>query len=341
MSENNKVRFINVSGFHNSGSSSVVNLLKEYKDFYEGEAEMRLIKDPYGLAHLERELTGEFWGLINASAAITDFLDYAKKCARYGKGVFSPAGLSYAKYINPDFVRITEAFIKKIVEFEYKTDFYHYKFRKSYLKYVTDRIRNGLDKKNKGRLGITNSNIETCYFAHPSREQFDNAVKDYFEELYTPLVEMGKGNNIILDQAISPNNTQVMHRFFRNAKMFIVKRDPRDMYMNDIMRGFAHNGTKEDGQQFAIKQKALRSNVILDDDMMEVQFEELVLDCKTKITAIEDFLGIKKEDHLYPERYFNIEKSRENVFLWKKAAPKYQAALRAIEELVPEMCLSI
>ena len=333
------IRFINISGFHNSGSSSVVNLLKEYRGFYEGEAEMRLIKDPYGLAHLERELTEDYWGLINSSAAVSDFLEYAKKCARYGKALFSPAGLSYSKYVNPNFIQITNSFIDRIVDYKYKTDYYHYKFKKPYLKYVSDRLRNGLDRKFKGRLGITNNNIETCYFAHPTKERFDEAVRWYIDELYSYKVAEKGCNNIILDQAISPNNTKVMHRFFSNAKLIIVKRDPRDMYMNDIQRGFSYVGTREDGIHYAMRQKALRGNIQVDEDIMIVQFEDMVIESQLMTKKVEDFLNIDPKDHIQPGKFFNIERSRQNVGLWKIADTKYCEALQAIKEFVPEMCI--
>ena len=69
--------FINVSGFFTSGSSAVVDLLKEFDDTYECKAEVRIIKDPYGISQLEHSLV-DSWELINSSAAIMDFLKLCK-----------------------------------------------------------------------------------------------------------------------------------------------------------------------------------------------------------------------------------------------------------------------
>lgn len=332
------ITFINVSGFHNSGSSAVVNFLKEVEGVYECGAEMRLVKDPYGLAHLERELTSDYWGLINASAAVTDFLSYAKICSRYGKSPLSPAGLSYASTINPDFMKITKEFVDEICDYEFKTDFYHYKFKKSYFKYVTDRIRNGIDKKFGGKLGITNKNIETCYYAHPTQERFDEAVKNYFDKLFSIHVEDDVKSYILMDQTISPNNTTVIDRFFHKAKLIIVGRDPRDMYINDLQRGIVHNGTKEEGEDFARRQHDLRDNITYTDNVMYVTFEELMMEFEQISKRILDFIGLPYSAHTGKGKYLDMEKSVKNVGLWKDKYEQYKDALDAIAANAPEYC---
>ena len=254
----NGMKFVDVSGFFASGSSAVVDLLKELDGFYECNAEVRLIKDPYGISHLETELV-DHWELINSTAALSDYLDFCKKCARNGKGLFAPAGLGYSKTISKDFISITEGYISALSEYTYRQDFYYHKFKKPYLKYVVDRWRWAVEYLSKGRIKTANRNLEPCYFAKPSREKFEAETRKYLAELFKDHIK-GSNCHIILDQAISPNNTQAIHKYFDEAKMIIIDRDPRDMYADDLRWGVNYDrdyNTKEAGERYALRQKAL------------------------------------------------------------------------------------
>ena len=87
--------FVIVSGFCSSGSSAVIDLLKEFKGFYEPNAEIRFLRDPYGISDLEKALVNQ-WDLINSTAAISDFLDIMRKSAR-------PKGVSYGFWAQKDY----------------------------------------------------------------------------------------------------------------------------------------------------------------------------------------------------------------------------------------------
>ena len=127
---NKAMTFVDVSGFFTSGSSAMVDLLKEFRGFYESNAEIRFIKDPYGIAQLENSLVNQ-WELINSSAAISDFLELCRKGCRNGKGLLSPAGYNLKNTISPDFMRYTKEYVSSLSEYTYKIDFYHYKFKKT------------------------------------------------------------------------------------------------------------------------------------------------------------------------------------------------------------------
>ncbi len=49
-----KITYLAIGGYFYSGSSAVVDLLKEYRGFYESGSEIRIINDPYGLIQLEK-----------------------------------------------------------------------------------------------------------------------------------------------------------------------------------------------------------------------------------------------------------------------------------------------
>lgn len=332
--------FVNVSGFFYSGSSAMVDLLKEFRGCYESNAEIRFIKDPYGIVQLEDALVNR-WELINSSAAISDFLDLCKKGCRNGKGLFAPAGFNLKNTISKDFLKITEKYIAELSDYTYKKDFYHYKFKKSYLKYVIDRYRWAIEYLSKGKLKTANRNIATCYFAHPTQERFNEATKNYFNELFEDKISEIEGNYIILDQAISPNNTQVIHRYFHKSKMIIIDRDPRDMYVDSIQWGDGMEKqyqTKDAAMRYVLQAKALRDNIILDDDILYVRFEDLIIKYDETRLRILQFLGLEENDHINKKKFLKPEVSIKNIGIWRKFYKECQAAIDTIKEELPELC---
>lgn len=318
----------------------MVDLLKEFTGCYESNAEIRFIKDPYGIVQLEDALVNR-WELINSSAAISDFLDLCKKGCRNGKGLFAPAGFNLKNTISKDFLKITEKYISELSDYTYKKDFYHYKFKKSYLKYVIDRYRWAIEYLSKGKLKTANRNIATCYFAHPTQERFNEATKNYFNELFEDKISEIEGNYIILDQAISPNNTQVIHRYFHKSKMIIIDRDPRDMYVDSIQWGDGMEKqyqTKDAAMRYVLQAKALRDNMILDDDILYVRFEDLIINYDETRLRILQFLGLEEKDHINKKKFLKPEVSIKNIGIWRKFYKECQEAIDTIKEELPDLC---
>ncbi len=334
------ITFVDVSGFFTSGSSAMVDLLKEFRGFYESDAEIRFIKDPYGIVQMENALVNQ-WEFINSSAAISDFLDLCKKGCRNGKGLFAPAGFNLKKTISKDFMKITEEYINELTDYTYKFDFYHYKFKKPYLRYVIDRYRWAIEYLTKGKLKTANRNIATCYFAHPTQEVFNDATKRYFNRLFEEQVNDKDNAFIILDQAVSPNNTQVIHRYFSKAKMIIIDRDPRDMYVDDILWGEnldKNYQTKEAAQRYILRAKALRDNIVLDDDILYVRFEDLIINYDETRIKILHFLGLEESDHINKKACLKPEVSIKNIGIWRKFYDECHEAIDTLQEALPELC---
>lgn len=336
--------FLLVSGFFSSGSSAVVDLLKEFRGAYECTAEIRTIKDPYGICQMEDALVNH-WELINSSAAINDFLNLSRICSRRGGGrnPFARVGLNYKKTIHPDFMKITQRYVEKLIKFEYRADFYYSKFKKSYLRYVVDRCRMGLEQATKGKLRVANrKNLLPYYFANPTQNEFNAATQEYFEKLYEDRVKGIDSPFIIMDQAVSPNNTQVIHRYFKKAKMIIVDRDPRDMYIDDIVN-WGENldddcGSAEAGMRYVMRQRALRNSMVLDPDIIYIRFEDMILNYEETTDRLLALLNLTREDHLQKHCYLKPERSAKNIGIWKKYYTEYKDALDVITKELPDLC---
>ena len=332
------ITFVNVSGFCSSGSSAVVDLLKELRGFYVPDAEIRFLRDPYGISDLEYSLVTN-WDLINSTAAITDFLSIMKKSAR-PKGLVLPMGFGLKEIITPEILQITVDYINELTEYTYKTDYYHYKFKKSYIKYQLDRYRWALERLSKGKIKVINRNIETCYFSHPTQEQFNNATKTFFDRLFAKQVDEHHCSHIVLDQAVSVNNPEVIHKYFNKAKLIIVDRDPRDMYCDDVNWGDQmddHYETKEAAERYVLRAKAQREKIKPDADVMYLKFEDLIINYDETILKIFDFLGIKPEDHNNKGNCLKTEVSIKNIGIWRKFYPTCKEAIDVLEKSLPEL----
>lgn len=335
------ITFVDVSGFFSSGSSAMVDLLKEFKGFYESNAEIRFIKDPYGIVQMENAIVNN-WEFINSTAAISDFLDLCRKGCRNGKGLFAPAGFNLKKTISNDFLKITEDYVLELTDYTYKFDFYHYKFKKNYFKYIIDRYRWAIEYLSKGKFKTANRNIAQCYFAHPSQERFNEATQRYFCRLFDNHVSEDQERSfIILDQAVSPNNTQIIHRYFKRAKMIIIDRDPRDMYVDDILWGEnldKNYQTREAAMRYVIRARALREGIVLDDDILYVRFEDLVVNYEDTCMKVLNFLGLEPKDHVNKKKYLKPEVSIKNVGIWRKFYGECRDAIDTIYEELPDLC---
>lgn len=338
-----EISYIAVSGYFSSGSSAVVDLLKEYENVFECDAEIRLIKDPYGISELERALTTN-WELLNSAAAIRDFLWLCFICNRKSTTPFSKAGLSYCTKLTPDFMKLTKEYIEELSEYEYKSDFYYQKFKKKYLRYVIDRIRMGIEFYTNGRLRTANRKVPSAYFANPSKEKFEGATKKYLNSLFGQCItsDCEKGY-VILDQAISTNDTDAIHRYFDDARLIIVDRDPRDMYVEDLVR-WRENldndvSSAEAGRRYVLRHKALRQSIPESDSAVyNIKFENLVLQYEKTVSDIEAFLGFDARTHMSKKKYLIPEKSAKNIGVWKKYYDVYKDALDVISMELGEYC---
>lgn len=185
-----------------------------------------------------------------------------------------------------------------------------------------------------------NRHIEDCYMCRPTQQKFNEAVTSYIEKIFSQQIESGF-TYILLDQAISPNNTQVIHRYFKKAKMIIVTRDPRDMYVDDVRWGENLEkdlNSEEAGLRYALKQKALREGIVIDKDILTISFENLCLEYDNSVKKIEDLIGLTSKNHVTPKKYFKPEVSSKNVGIWKNEYEKYRKAIDKIYEIIPQYC---
>lgn len=141
-------------------------------------------------------------------------------------------------------------------------------------------------------------------------------------------------DTVVLDQGLSPNESDKIDKYFDNAKMIIVDRDPRDMFADDERSSYFK--TREEleyyTQYFIKTQLANRERIKEGDRVMVVHFEDLITHYDDTVGKITDFLGIPIARHLAPGKYLDTSVSIHNVGFYKQYIEKYKVAFDMIEK---------
>ena len=112
-----EMRIITAAGYYGTGTSAVIDLLKEYDNFSlvgKGDYEIRFVQDPDGIADLYYNIV-ENNHRHNTSDAIKRFLKYCK----YLNGDFYSK--RYRKFFGNKFKELTIEYVNKLTQLKTKT----------------------------------------------------------------------------------------------------------------------------------------------------------------------------------------------------------------------------
>lgn len=328
------IQYIVIGGFNASGSSAVIDLLKEFKAVHDCDCEMRFICDPYGVKELEKSLT-ERWDVINSAAAMQDFWNMCKLgCRKKSYFPLAPYGMGYREKINPRFMQITEQYLDRLTDFKFLDQYFHFKSKAPYFRYVLDRCRYGVEFYTHGKIHVANRNIEPLRFSHPSKEKFYFETKRYFDKLFdVESLQKQHKKYIVLDQPLAPNDSDLVEKYFNNAKMIIVDRDPRDMFADIMFYSVLiddRKNTEEHGKNFAKRQIALRENIRLNENIMKIYFEDLIYHYEETRNKVMEFLKIDPTSPCTQRKFLDPKKSKKNVESWKRIYKDYNHVIDTI-----------
>lgn len=334
---NNNPTYVNVAGFAWSGSSAVVDLLKEVQGFWSPDIEFRVIKDPYGLDDLHYNLVNN-WDSLNSDMAIRDFLWFMDHL-NYKPGKHPlKFGLNYQEFFGSSFMSSVEKFIDDIVDFKYLSNWWFIEMKKSRSTILKDKI-------NCKFFGVDEWKEMKMYFSKPSEEDFNIAAKRFIDGLFVDIANKNDATHIILDQGADPKKYIIESNFFRSSKMIIVDRDPRDIYADLLLGGFLLGNelsVSHDANKYIKWHNAVRSGTDKTyqmNNVIKIQFEDLILDYETSIKKIFDFLEIEDSDHIKKKEFFDPDKSKANIGIWKTALSKEETDI--IEQSLPDCLFSM
>jgi hypothetical protein len=303
---------IGVCGNYSTGSSAVSDLLHEFEDAQVLDpAEFTLAYYPDGLEDLEYHLKN-YHKYMSSAVAINRF---RKLTGWQGRNCISKKEIK----------QITENFLNKIIQISWKGH-----------GYVDVLIRPS------GEIFIKRSIFKIARILHFNKlcklysvlfphklelsimpESFDLASRVFISEV---LDAMGRKPDMatVLDQPFEGCNPVKSFKYFENPRAIIVDRDPRDLYLyvKCFLRPRGPEGYQVpcDNVEIFIEYYRLVHknplNIKTRDDLMFINFEDLVYDYENSIKKISDFAGVSK--HLYKGIYFKPAHSRTNTQLHKK-----------------------
>ena len=160
---------------------------------------------------------------------------------------------------------------------------------------------------------------EITYCAHPSEEKFLNCTKKYIEDLFGSVCQ--GANTVMVDQIVPPTNLKRYLRYFNDIKVFIVDRDPRDIFVLEkyVWRdGVIPLNVEEFCKWFKYTREHRLTEQVNTDQVRFIQFEDMIYRYEETAQKISDWLGLDLNEQNKKKQYFNPERSRKNTHMWKK-----------------------
>lgn len=303
---------IGVSGYGATGSSAVLDLLKEFDDIQViDNFEFQLLQQPDGLLDLEYHLV-KSRGRVRCNAAIT----------RFKRNIRGRRTRKIAKETKGEYYRLTNKYLESLIDLKWK-GFSSYdsddlkRFDSSTISIQANRILYKLFKTIKIKKAFPISTER--YFAIKDAE-FYEITKQYINDILLSL-NCDLDKKIVLDQLFSATNPTEGFQFFKGAKSIIVDRDPRDLYIYTHVTRPEHNRymPNKSVQDFVKYYKILHSNFesnFNQENVLYIKFEDLIYEYDKTVKRVSDFLGMK--GHSNPTKYFNPSVSIKNTQSYKK-----------------------
>lgn len=320
---------IGVCSYGGTGSSAVVDLLKEYNELQVlGNAEFQYAFQPDGLEDLEYHLVKQHSRHMSGDVAIHRYINSTVKWAE------TPL---VHKTIEPKiFKKITYNYVNSLIQDEWigidNSDY----MTKSVLK---NSIVLGFKKI---VFPVFEKITKKSWDVWPARGMYLSInPEDFYEKTQTYTTELLKAAGasfekpVVLDQPFEGDAPEQSFPFFKDPKAIVVDRDPRDLW---ILAKYAGNWTGEgrfmprkDVKTFVNYYKELRENAKRNNshDVITINFEDLVYEYDTTVKKIENFLSIN--EHVNPKKYFDPSVSINNTRLMDRY-PQSKADIDYIEK---------
>lgn len=342
---NYDIRVFVISGYSWSGSSAMVDLLKEFKGFKAFQSEFRLLHDPGGILEMENAILNI--GTPNSiNSSINRFRNLINALSRRNsweislKQIFYHFGFSYNYFLNNKFLDISNQYIKNLVQIEYNGALLYDLYDLSYLEFLLFKIKYAI----RMILGKKVNKKRKIYYCNLDSEKFYKITRNYLYELLKIISYNGRYQNIILDQAFSPINYLKCIKYFTSPKIFIIDRDPRDIFV-EVSKLKTNTSVPTDNVETFIKWFKLSRNIPniplnLEKSILKLKFEDLVLNYEQRLKEIYNFLGTNgKSSHINKKKFFNPDISKRNIGLWKNFDD--QSSIKKIKKELSSYCWEI
>lgn len=319
------MKIITCASYGASGSSVLTDLVAEYSNVHRmSDAEFRFLHDPDGISDLEFQLI-ECHNRHNAGRALKRFWSLCQFYA--GNRIHK----RYERFFNGKYLAYSKAYVDSLTDFK-NNEWWEYDLldkgeKYVYLKKIEDRILKSIPFTNRRILSK-----EIMFFSHPSKEDFLRKTRNYVHNLLQ--AANSKGLEFIeVDQIVPSQNIDRYIRYFKDPiEIFVIDRDPRDIYLLEKL--YYGSDNKDSVEMFCKKFLYIRNSGnpenSLSNHIHYIQFEDFLFNYNRIVEQVEKFTGLKKEDHTNQFKYLNPLRSIHNTQVWLEH-PELSNDIKVIE----------
>lgn len=329
---------ITATGFYGTGSSAITDLLSDCDNVEcKGDYEIRILHDPYGISDLEYNLI-ENPNRHNTSNAIKKF----KWNVDFLSGKWW--NKRYEKYFDGKFKKYSYEYIENISEFIYNGKWHWDIVERGYTFWLINRCYNKFFSVIKKIFHIKNEvnhNLlpknEKAYAGIDNEELFLKNTNKYMNKLLNA-ISTKKDSILCVDQLVPPSNFTRYSRYVKGIKIFVVDRDPRDIYLLEKKVWKGNIVPCYDVETFCKWYRWTRrmyEKSVKTENVMKIQFEDLIYDYENTLDKVLKFAKIEKTH--YNLNHFDPNKSILNTKLWEKY-PEYYNDISYIAKHLSEYC---
>lgn len=323
---------VGICGYGYTGSGAVWDLLKEYQDctILGGDKEFTFLYAPDGIDDLRYHLLEKPARFQSSDVAIYRFSEYITKMATH----YGWEGLT-----NNRLLELSKKYIESIcmVSWDGYWTFDIDMIINKPLQYNVFRIKRKLEHVFKFHFPSLLKKREMHLSIFP--ENFDALTSDFIIELLRSMTRTSLGSVVALNQAFPANCPEKFMKYLPNSKAIVVDKDPRDSYIlaKQVIGSGASWIPVDNVKDFVTYYRALRASQVSRNDILRINFEDLIYKYENTKEQIEKFLGIK--EHIYKNRFFDPNISIGNVMLFNRYE-QYHNDIRFIEKEIPEYIYS-
>lgn len=326
------MKIITCASFYGSGSSALTDLVSEYQSVHPNtDFEFRFIHDPDGIRDLEYHLV-ENHNRECSGYALKRFI----KFSNFNGGTWF--NKKYEKYFHGNYHKFTKEYVEELTDFSFK-GFWQYDVaaKGKFAYYFLGVFNKFFIKINAKKMRILPKEIMYC--SNPGEEKFLRVTQDYISKLMNSLNDDGKPF-LVVDQILPSSNIDKCLRYFKDdIYTVVIDRDPRDVYMlcktswrYDHI--WPHDSVETWCKWFRYTRESAKKGSE-SEKVMYLQFEDFIYHYDKVKKTVEDFTGLKAEDHTLQFSRMNPKRSVHNTQIWKSNT-KWADDIKIIEELLPE-----
>lgn len=326
------------TGFGGTGSSAITDILGEFSNGKSlGIGEIYFLQDEYSISDLEHHLI-DGNHRSRADKALKNYLKYIRK-----------EGIRYNKMFNNNFKNFSYEYIESLIDAEFKKPLILGDLDSNILNFLYFKLYYSLVLKT--RYLFSKSNFEFYpwsifvkkYYSVPDRERFYKKTREYTSKIFNSISIAEEFYFLAIDQLVPPIKIDRYFNYVNNLKVFLVDRDPRDLYLLN-KRDWNNRAPcicdTSNINEFIIWYKTMRSEINLykkRENICFIQFEDLVYKYDEMINKIYNFTGLSKSEHINKFSKFDPNYSSLNTRLWKNKN-YYTKDIVLIEEKLSEFC---